>query len=688
MLGHGSNLKTNFGWHLDDDGNPEVFYWQGVVEHHEPFYYWCGDSGDGNYCDGPWCQAWRYTRQYQKENKLYKLTFDHVNRKVSRTLIWDGNANGAYSGNSPNWPNSQNARYGNLTFISKDVFLITEEWMPENPNEQSNSYDTYPRVILHANKIEGPNASGEYTVTPKIWSRLILKEGAEDSGQNNPNAARNDYPGRVIGLSFIPPESPDYDESNAMANIIVMTCDFPNGGLWAAATQTNSNQDVRRMILRLSTDNAEISIPDYYADTEGWTGPSSEGGANGGNVGVSSWKTIKDFGANDDPGYGANEGWCTLDSKGNLLYGDIMGYKSSNQTSSSRGHLSPNEGGPGYVFTLPNTNPAGDLGDDWKLYIHDVGCISAPLGLAEDIDKDTNSGNHVACYFDNPDSPTDYDFQNGLPANGFGFPGGDHPHVSGIQLGSGEIIPSNFNWNSEYSEIDGGMFHYNINSVLHANGGCCDIYGETTWGQNLKAHDLPNKDVILAFNARNNKRWMFAGAQNWSTNTAYNREGITVFRREEGTNKLVLLDSDRFGSISDPGVKDINGYRCVNYKFDNTWGAIYKVPCCLKNGQCDDLSGGICTNDPTFCASQQWCASTCQPPLASVYPTYVIGQYNWDSWKTTDESFVNSRASNVSASSGTDGEIPTIAAPGRAWTFQPFYYPETGGLSFRPKWKL
>ena len=103
---------------------------------------------------------------------------------------------------------------------------------------------------------------------------------------------------RVIGLSFIPPESPDYDESSTVANIIAMTCAYPNGGLWRPNGQTNINQDVRRMILRLSSDDAEVSNPDYLADTEGWTGPSSEGGADGTGVGISAWKTIKDFGSN------------------------------------------------------------------------------------------------------------------------------------------------------------------------------------------------------------------------------------------------------------------------------------------------------------------------------------------------------------------------------------------------------
>ena len=664
MLGHGTNTKTNFGWQSDSDGTPELFYWQGAVEHWRPYYYlW----------NGAWNFFWDYNRPAEKENKLYKLTFDHATRKVSRTLIWDGYADGSYQNDT------NNIRYGNLTFISKDVFLITGSYMPENPNDAGSENDTYPRTVLYANKIEGPNASGEYTVTPKIWQRLILKEGANDSGNSNPNAARMDYPGKIIGLSFIPPESPDYDESSSMSNIIAMSCDFPNGGLWTQNT-TNNGQDVRRMILRLSTDNEEISIPDYLADTEGWTGPSSEGGADGIGSGISAWKTIKDFGANDAGGYGANEGWCTLDNEGNLIYGDLMGYRSLSQVMSSRGHMSANEGGAGYRIQLPNGNVADDLGDDWKLYIHDVACVSAPLGSSVDINPDTNSGNHVACYFD---AGFTYDFQNGLPANGFGFPTPDSgsTHISGNQIASGEIFEPVWNQNnsSEFAEVAGGMFHYNLNSVLHANGGCCDIYGETYWGENLRSQEVPYKNVILTITPRNQSRFLRDGSGYWSADTTYNREGITVFRREENTNQLKLLGIENSGTIENPvePFKDHNGYRCLNYQFDGSWGEKYQVPCCLQDtGGCDDYQPE-CENGASFVAANP-------NPL----PGYTVYEYDFDSVKTQMVAFNNLTASNVNSSSGTNGKIPSTPYPGRNWTTQEYYFPETGGLSFRPKWKL
>ena len=452
-----------------------------------------------------------------------------------------------------------------------------------------------------------------------------------------------------------------------------MTTSHPNGGLWTPDGQTNQNQDVRRMILKLDSDNAEISIPDYLASTEGWTGPASEGGADGDNTGVSSWKTIKDFGANSAGGYGADEGWCTLDNNGNMLYGNVMGYRDLSTVMSSRGHLSETEGGNGYRVTMPENDIVGDLGENWKLYMHDVGHISAPLGSCNDINPDTNSGNHVACYFD---AGYTYDFQNGLVSNGYGYPEADSGsvHISGIVLGSGEIFSPSWNRDnsSPYANVDwaqSGNHHYNINGALQANGGCCDIYGQTWWADNLRGVGLPHKNTVLTFTPRNETRWLLT--ESFSKNTVSNREGITVFRKEENTNKLVLLNPEEFTGNNYDKFKDHNGFRCINYQFDDSWGAKYTVPCCLCNGACDDLISCDCSNKPTFNTDD-----------------YSWMYFDFDDWKTASVNFNNQRASNVTAQSGVDGEMPTMAAPGRSWTYQPFYYAECGGMSFRPNWQI
>jgi hypothetical protein len=107
---------------------------------------------------------------------------------------------------------------------------------------------------------------------------------------------------------------------------------------------------------------------------------------------------------------------------------------------------------------------------------------------------------------------------------------------------------------------------------LYAEGGCCDIYGQTKWGLEH------GKNAILAITPRNN-RLITWGADGWAPEFAYNREGITVFRREEGTNNLVLLDHDEFAGNNWGKFLDITGSVSTakyEYKFDTTWGAIYR----------------------------------------------------------------------------------------------------------------
>ena len=41
MTGLGTNTRTNYGWALDDDGKPELYYWQGTVYKYATPPYWC-----------------------------------------------------------------------------------------------------------------------------------------------------------------------------------------------------------------------------------------------------------------------------------------------------------------------------------------------------------------------------------------------------------------------------------------------------------------------------------------------------------------------------------------------------------------------------------------------------------------------------------------------------------------------
>ena len=199
--GLGTHVKSPFGWKCDSGtGEPEVYYWQGTVRYYDPSYDY--DSSTEQY-------TLRYDISVDstKSNKLYKLTFDHANRKVSRTLVWDGKD--TFISNNSNYSKT----FGNLEFISRDTFVITEEYSPADPNGQVN--DTYRKAIMWGNKIEDDG-----TVTPKVWSRVVLEDWVNEGATDAEN--QFDYPGSILGVSSIPPTGTLYDFRSKWKNIIVL----------------------------------------------------------------------------------------------------------------------------------------------------------------------------------------------------------------------------------------------------------------------------------------------------------------------------------------------------------------------------------------------------------------------------------------------------------------------------------
>ena len=71
VLGHGTNLKSNFGWKLDSQGDPEVYYWQGTVRSYERVARYRGDFPAGSrYWEHYWIGG---SQNNTKSNKLYKI---------------------------------------------------------------------------------------------------------------------------------------------------------------------------------------------------------------------------------------------------------------------------------------------------------------------------------------------------------------------------------------------------------------------------------------------------------------------------------------------------------------------------------------------------------------------------------------------------------------------------------------
>tara|TARA_R110002124_G_scaffold286790_1_gene468723 strand:- start:99 stop:1985 length:1887 start_codon:yes stop_codon:yes gene_type:complete len=625
--GLGTHVKSPFGWKCDSGtGEPEVYYWQGTVRYYDPSYDY--DSSTEQY-------TLRYDISVDstKSNKLYKLTFDHANRKVSRTLVWDGKD--TFISNNSNFSKT----FGNLEFISRDTFVITEEYSPADPNGQVN--DTYRKAIMWGNKIEDDG-----TVTPKVWSRVILEDFVDEGATDAEN--QFDYPGSILGVSSIPPTGLLYDFRSKWKNIIVLTSPGNFGLPW----YTDINQAHSRFFLRLDTDDEDITNPNYLANSGAWNGVRAPGTPG-------DWKFENQIGSFSISGHGADEGYMTIASDQSVLYGTVQGYKDNSseqcyEQGKNTGYWSQNAGATGLYWNRcrgsfsDGINTTNDFTVD-RVYFHDVGLVTGLQFPVEELEPD-NVGNHVMCKFD---AGYTYDFQNGIS------------WVYNVSQGTNYGTNGNGDGTPEAS---GGDYFYYWNNKTFADGACTDWFGETKWGQEH------GDDVVLMHVPRNGREMTFAATDNWSPELATNREGILVIKRDTSSNNLVLLDNDDFSRGNDETYTDTNGYRKVAYAFDSSWGTIYNSPCCEdSDGVCQTLpsDGGLnqsdCENGPTFV----WTNPT---------GPFVNGSYDWANWSASSVAEANSGDAN--------GNIPTFIGSNQPWGPQPFYSPYSGGLSFRPNWIL
>jgi len=523
MLGLGTHTQSNYGWSKDSNGHPELWYFQGVVWKYVVHGTWPD-------------QYFTYERQDAMSCKLYKVTYNASSGICSRTLVWDGND----GGQTPHLPiTASTTKYSNLTFVSKDVFLITEENKAGSKGK---------KVYVHANKLTD-NGGGSYTVTPKIWSRVLL-EDTEYYDKNNPDASQNSYPGRCTGLAVIPPMSVAYDnlfdsaDGNvhpAKAQVVALTGMWvehdEGGGPWGGG-QVGQNHSVK--LLRLETDNSDIHN-EGYADSAAWNA-----GATPSSSGDGAWKLIHDYGQQLDHA----SGWATLDSKANLFYGHYMGPSTygtigpSQPPTNLMSYLIPGEWdesacaevrGPGadyiwdgtYNKNYPESWRYDDGNDDCgnpiveHLFLHDT--VIVPLTSSSDV--------RTVCSFEAGN-------------------GGMHTGLQKYNLWpSWDFLPQDY--------------QADMRNTLMAEGGCCDIYGETEWGQ----------DAIVTFVPRHSRiHWM--GDDSWSPVASYNREGIHVFKQRDATN---ILDVVEFHGAQDSDVivapgRDRNGFWTQQMTMDDSWG--------------------------------------------------------------------------------------------------------------------
>ena len=449
MVGLGTMMQDPYGWVIDANGDPELYYFIGSVVGY-PF-----SQPNGN------------VPQNDLSQKLYKIKFTLNGQgqhdmdtsgaypvgKIKPTLVDD-----LVEDYPPDVNNDNNTRvYGGLTFISRDVFLLGSSYRP-GENENPPGYNVHVATTLYANKL---NAAGTAVSNTKIWNRKILKQGTTDS--------QNNWPGTVAGFSFVPPESNLFDVEKKAASIVALTGAFPYGGPWSFYGGGNdTGQNHKNQILRLDTVDTAIGN-NYYEASSSWRDLGS----------TSSWKLISQIGncgVQPNADWDQAEGWMAFDSKGNMYYGSVAWY------------FGTSVGGPPYE-PYGSTPP---LQTETPQYMHDVARIDAPV------------------------------------SNG----GGDNQKIMHFN----SVLPA--------STFRNGSLTYDWTNALHADAGCCDIYGQSLYG----------KDSL----------WLFVNRNKHKTNNSaasYNKkiEGLWVIKRNGTNNSFDVLAHYELDDTGTDGWDNVTG---------------------------------------------------------------------------------------------------------------------------------
>ena len=521
------------------------------------FIYWADGTGcpqcncnhaerPPNYCEtmNGWpdlCECWHYEylKVWQvdrdKSNKLYKIQWDDINKTISRTLVAD--LEFTHNGNDGDYYQAGSVKFtGNLTFISRDVFLLTESDAPE----WNGDYDTYRRVVVYANRLEEDG-----TVTPKIWSRVLVKEGQQDN-PNNTTSTKDNYPGLVTGLTFVPPESEAFDEADdgssipnvgiASGNIVAITGQYPYGGPWAGS---DNNQSHQTALWRLRSEDIDTHN-NMYRDSDAWTD-----GADGTETATSAWTREKLWADELD----FTEGWGCYDSKGNLFMGQAISWYNNESWPMFYGWCTVNDPiavAPHNILGNPN-------------------CDSANYNCSFNFNNKDVVFPHDTMMYDKNGSLRVLHFHT------IGTPGSWTDGLSDTEL---KNVPFGCT-ECEDDDCDGGNCTWSINHrhLLYAEGACCDIYGQTQWG----------KDTILAFVPRHNRfmsrmwgydenredtwhGWHTESGYGYNPPMAYNREGLYVMQMNSDSS------SDHQMNILYQGGTDPNDNLTVCYTLDSSWG--------------------------------------------------------------------------------------------------------------------
>lgn len=371
MVGIGTMMQDPYGWVVDSSGDPELYVWHGAV------YQGLTDA---------------YANPIESA-RLYKVIFNKNGQgnhdgTIGFSLVSD--LTSTYTADLKNF-------YPGFTFISRDVFLCGQHYR--------SSEFTYAQPLwtyIWANKL---NSNGT-SVTTKIWNRKLIK-----SGQTDPDVSggtENNWPGKLAGLSYVAPESEYYDTVRKNGSVIALTACWPYNGPygWAAAdVDPDLGGDPKNQILKLDTDDEKINN-NYYEDSDSFKEGADVGG--GESSTTSAWDLVKQIG-NGSNQLDSFEGWCSLDSKGNLYYGNALFYFANTVGGDNIMETDHTYGSNDSIF-----NSAGN-------YVrHSIMRISSPLsgGINNRTVMHFNNGLSDSNAMDNPGLGWDFNLKNFLEADG------------------------------------------------------------------------------------------------------------------------------------------------------------------------------------------------------------------------------------------------------------------------------
>ena len=467
------------GWALDSSGNPELWCFVGTI-----FFDCCCTADD---C----CNE--YSENHS--NKLLLLGIDsngrvYIKHDFGQVVPLSFGSDGVHT-----------EAWGGLEWISRDVFVIFKgksysDTIPQGhikafKIDEMNSTDYDDWKIRGLNDTECPDAS-------PLWSRKLLKNGT------NGNDPANHHMGWLAGFTSVPsftPLSAGLQNNQAReANILAVTGKIPytassfNGHVaiynlntvpeYIHSTPTSSGYESS------SAWQSESSMSAWATKVKGWGEPQQWGWVQQ-HDDCAAWCAVDavDNGNKVD----VDEGWCTVDSKGNFYYGTSQWLGAGKYDGYQHTPLQ---------FWSEVCDPwCDDQGTNVVAWVSTVKVPASGTGL----------GTKLPMVFDRPNTqingaiwtvPHSGSYDSGWHFGGPPLSGagafGNQGHGLGLNDGGIPYDSREFSgdwWDPTHPGAD-ISFHgnYDQSHKLLSDSGCCDIYGESQ-GLLAKANGSGNISV-------------------------------------------------------------------------------------------------------------------------------------------------------------------------------------------------